>query len=141
MSKIENPVDVLEILKTELPKCFRRGDEKLPLAIGIHASVLKHFESDERFDAKTLKKAIGLYCIGGEYINSIAEGAPRIDIKGNPVSSVQKPEEEYALKVLTERKERKQQSEMRKKERQSKVDAADNKEISKNSEGETPGIG
>src|SRR5262245_4170708 len=125
MKKLDQYVDVLEILKTELPECFRRGDQKLPLAIGILESVLKHFENDERFDVMTLKKAVGLYCNGGQYISSLVEGAPRIDINGNVVSAVKKSEEEYALKTLAERQERKIQSEIRKKDRKCKVAIGD----------------
>ncbi len=107
MEKIDNYVEVLEILKKELPQCFKRGDEKLPLAVGILESVLKHFENDMRFDSLTLKKAIALYCKGTKYLSAVIEGAPRIDMNGKTVSRVEKIEEEYAFKILSERKARK----------------------------------
>jgi ProP effector len=104
MQKTEDYFEVMEILKNELPKCFRRGNAKLPLAIGIHESVLAHFKNDGRFDADTLKKAIRLYVKGTKYLTSIIEGTPRIDINGDPVSTVKKSDELFALKILTGRK-------------------------------------
>ncbi len=80
MKKIEDYLNAMEILKDELPQCFKRGDKKLPLAVGIHVSVLKHYQRDDRFDDAVLKKAVGLYCRGTKYLGSIIEGNQRIDI-------------------------------------------------------------
>ncbi len=96
--------EVLEILKDELTKCFIRGDGKLPLAVGIHEYVLKHFENDKRFDAETLKNSIRFYALGTKYLNGVIFDKPRIDITGNPVSKVTKAEQRYAKKILNIRK-------------------------------------
>lgn len=114
MQKIENHVEVMGILKNELSRCFKHGDEKSPLAIGIHESILKHFENDARFDAQTLLRAFSFYCKGTRYLKSIVEGASRIDINGNPVSSVKKSEASYALRILAARKAMKEKKEGRK---------------------------
>ncbi len=100
-------VEVLEILKDELPKCFIRGDGKLPLAVGIHEAVLKHFESDKRFDIDTLKNAIHFYVKGTKYLSCVIVDAPRIDIHGNPVSKITQIEQDYAQKILENRKNKK----------------------------------
>ena len=102
--KIDDYFEVMEILKTELPECFRRGDAKIPLAIGIHETVLKHYENDVRFDASTIINAIRIYCRGKKYISTIIEGSPRININGKAVSVVNPSEASHALKILASRK-------------------------------------
>lgn len=112
MKKIEDHIEAVEILKNELPECFKRGDKKLPLAVGIHASVLKHYRGDDRFDTAILKEAIHLYCKGTKYLSTITEGNRRIDIKGKSVSTVKKSDENYVLKVLSERKAKRKSKEI-----------------------------
>ncbi len=100
-------VEVLEILKDELPKCFIRGDGKLPLAVGIHEAVLKYFENDKRFDVETLKNAIRLYVVGTKYLSCVIVDASRIDITGKPVLKVTQIDHDYAQKILENRKNKK----------------------------------
>jgi ProP effector len=105
--KIDDYFEVMEILKTELPECFRRGNAKMPLVIGIHEAVIAHYENDARFDAATIINAIRFYCQGKKYINTIVEGAPRIDINGKAASAVTQSEASHALKILAARKPKK----------------------------------
>lgn len=99
-----NAVDTLEILKIELPACFKRGKDKSPIAIGIHESVINHYARDSRFDAETLKKAIALYVKGSKYLSKITSGKSRIDLRGKPVALVTQDEQNYASKTLKSRK-------------------------------------
>jgi ProP effector len=107
MQKIDNDVEVLKILKNELSACFKRGNEKLPLAIGIHESVITHYANDKRFDPRTLIKAIMFYCKGTKYLHSLIKGAARIDITGKTAGSVSESEALHAIKILASRKNRK----------------------------------
>ncbi len=100
-------VEVLEILKDKLPKCFIRGDGKLPLSVGIHEAVLKHFKNGIRFNVETLKNANRLYVVGTKYLSNVIADRARIDINGKPVSKVTQSEQDYTQKILENRKNKK----------------------------------
>ncbi|MBS0287993.1 MAG: ProQ/FinO family protein [Proteobacteria bacterium] len=91
---------VLEILKQELPLCFKRAGFKQPLKIDIHKDVLNYYRQDERFTPRTLSKAIGFYTKGKAYLKTLLEGADRIDLEGKTVDKVTKKQAEYAKKLL-----------------------------------------
>ncbi len=111
IKNIENYVETLEILKNELPKCFMRGDAKMPLALGIHKSLLVYFENDKRFDGELIQNAIRIYVKGTKYLRNVVFDVPRIDMNGKPVSKVTKAEQNYAEKILNSRKQKNQRTE------------------------------
>ena len=103
MSKLKDTFEVLEILKKELPQCFKRGHDKLPLALGIHKELIKHYSQDPRFSNLMLRRAFYYYCHGEAYLKNIKEGMLRINLKGEKVSKVTVLEQSYALTQLKKR--------------------------------------
>lgn len=75
-------------LKEEFPNCFKSGNEKLPLKIGIHLQLHFHYKDDSRFYPEDLQKGINAYASSPKYLAKIVEGAVRVDIDGNPVGRV-----------------------------------------------------
>jgi sRNA-binding protein len=99
-------IEALDALKNDLPRCFKRGNEKQPIAIGIHQDVLKHYANDARFSNITLKKAIQLYTFATVYLKKVKAGVPRINLLGKKMTAVTHEEEANAKKILQERKEK-----------------------------------
>jgi ProP effector len=99
-------IEALNAFKNDLPLCFKRGKEKLPIAIGIHHDVLAHYANDTRFSKTNLREALSLYTFATEYLKKIREGAPRINLLGKETTSVSKEEEENARTLLLTRREK-----------------------------------
>lgn len=104
---LKKAIVVLDVLKDELPACFRRGGNKQPLAPNIQESVIEHYAADSRFNKDILKKALALYVNGTKYLKSVISGHSRIDLEGNVVSKITKVEREYAKNFLESRKKNK----------------------------------
>ena len=88
----ENPVDpvVLTIgrLQKLFPKAFPKNPApKLPLKIGIHKELLGK-ASEIGLEEAAITEAVKTWCRGTRYWASIVEGAPRIDLEGNPAGEV-----------------------------------------------------
>lgn len=88
----ENPVDpvVLTIgrLQRLFPKAFPKNPApKLPLKIGIHKELLAK-ASEIKLEEAAITEAVKTWCRGTRYWASIVEGAPRIDLEGNPAGEV-----------------------------------------------------
>ncbi len=99
-------IEALNVLKAELPLCFKHGKEKLPIAVGIHHDVLSHYANDKRFSKTNLRKAINLYTSGTVYLGKITVGIPRIDLLGKETTRVTKEEAQNARALLLEKRER-----------------------------------
>ena len=88
----DNPVDpvVLTIgrLQRLFPKAFPKNPApKLPLKIGIHKELLGK-ASEIGLEEAAITVAVKTWCRGTRYWASIVEGAPRIDLEGNPAGEV-----------------------------------------------------
>ncbi len=101
---LKKEIEVLELLKKELPACFKRGGKKQPLAPSIQEAVIKYYANDLRFNKETLKTAIALYVNGTKYLKCVVSGHSRIDLKGNATSKITKVEREYVKNILETRK-------------------------------------
>lgn len=88
----ENPVDpvVLTIgrLQKNFPKAFPKNPApKLPLKIGIHQELLAKAK-ELGLEEAAITDAVKTWCRGTRYWASIVEGAPRVDLEGNPAGEV-----------------------------------------------------
>lgn len=95
-----------ELLKQELSQCFKSGDQKQPLKVGIHMQLHFHYKDDPRFEPQHLQSALNSYAWTPAYLAKIVEGAVRIDLHGNPVGQVTAEDEAHAkskLKILEEK--------------------------------------
>ena len=111
--KINRP-RMKELLIQELPNCFKKGEQKQPLCIGIHLQVHSHYKDDARFEPKTLQTGINKYCCGEKYLKTIIEGASRIDIDGHPVGIVTAEEAAFAQGKLQHHEEQRKKKELEK---------------------------
>lgn len=98
-----------DLLIQELPQCFKKGDQKQPLCIGIHIQVHSHYKDDDRFEPKALQDGLNRYFNGIKYLKKIIEGVPRIDIHGQQVGIVTANEAAYARDRLQLEEQRKEQ--------------------------------
>lgn len=89
-----------ELLKQELPQCFKSGDKKQPLKVGIHLQLHFHYKDDPRFEPQDLQKGLNSYASTPAYLVKIVEGAIRIDLHGNPVGQVTADDEAFAKRRL-----------------------------------------
>lgn len=89
-----------ELLVQEFPNCFKKGDAKQPLCIGIHIQVHAHYKDDARFEPSLIQQGLNKYCFSPKYIKKIITGTPRINIHGAPTNIVTAEEESYAKKKL-----------------------------------------
>jgi ProP effector len=93
-------IEALASLKSELSRCFKSGNQKMPIAVGIHHDVFAHFEKDTRFSRRNLRDAIGLYTSGKVYLGKIVTGTSRINLFGKETTKVTIAEEENAKAKL-----------------------------------------
>lgn len=106
-----------DALKQEFPNCFKSGNEKLPLKIGIHLQVHFHFKDDSRFDPKLIQQGLNSYFSSPKYLAKIIEGASRFDINGNPAELITAKEAAYAknkLEILENLWQQKRESKQKK---------------------------
>jgi ProP effector len=77
---------VLERLIVQFPECFKPPDQTpRPLKIGIHLDVAAALPDVSRNDQDL---AFGIYVRTKAYHATLVEGAPRIDLNGDPAGAV-----------------------------------------------------
>ncbi len=103
MTSQHKPTEILKIFKEELPECFKKGNEKIPLMQGIHHEVIAHYKNDLRFDNAAIRHAIRFYVSSTVYLRKVVEGTPRINFKGKPIGTVSASEEHNAKIQLAKR--------------------------------------
>jgi ProP effector len=94
---------VIALLAELYPKCFsvyegRRRPLKLKIHLDIQAAL------DGAVTPAELSRALGAYCANSAYLHSSREGAPRIDLDGNPAGVVTAEEAQGAKARLAARK-------------------------------------
>lgn len=98
--KNEKVQQMKNVLKQDFPNCFKSGNEKLPLKIGIHLQIHFHYKDDPRFEPQLIQKGLNSYASSPKYLAKIVEGAHRVDIHGNPAGQVTAEEATHASKML-----------------------------------------
>jgi ProP effector len=89
-----------EVLVSLFPEAFRpKGAIKVPLKLGIHLDLLTR--TDLAF--WRVRCALIDYTSGYKYLTQIVEGAPRIDLDGNPAGAVTAKEAAHARELLEAR--------------------------------------
>lgn len=80
------------------PQTFMpKGAEKPPLKIGIDLDLISHFPD---LDPRCIGRALSDYAGGPTYKRNVIEGAPRLDLDGNPTDTVSTIAAEHAKKRL-----------------------------------------
>jgi ProP effector len=101
----------IELLAETFPKAFSIWQRRRkPLKLGIHNDVLTAL--DGAITAKELSAAMRVYCGNWHYLKACKEGAPRIDLAGEPCGSVSAKEAADAnQRLAAQRDRRKRQQE------------------------------
>lgn len=113
----ERPNAVIDRLCATYP-VFR---DRLPLAIGIHKSIV---ERQPDVDRRALRAALATYVGSTRYLKSIAQGERRFDLDGNPAGEITAEQREQAASTLRERFRKaadRRRSEEEQRERQEKL--------------------
>ncbi|WP_175939198.1 ProQ/FinO family protein [Caballeronia sp. BCC1704] len=85
---VDPVVHTIGKLQKRFPKAFPRNPApKVALKVGILNDLLAQ-RADLSLSERELKDAIKLWCRGNRYWNSLVEGAPRVDLTGNPTGQV-----------------------------------------------------
>lgn len=104
----------VELLASHYPEAFDSSSPK-PLKIGIQEDLI----ADEKVSRGKIKRALATYVRNPRYLQSIVEGADRIDLQGVSAGKVSADEESHAKATLAEYKQRRieRQKEQRKAQR------------------------
>lgn len=102
------------LLVGEYPAAFS-SDEPKPLKIGIQEDLV----SEEKVSRGKIKRALATYVRNPRYLQSLVEGADRVDLQGESAGKVTAEEEAHAKAKLDEYKQRRieRQKEQRKAQR------------------------
>lgn len=110
--------ELLERLRADFP-VFR---DYLPLALGIHKTLM---ERQPDLDKNQVRQALHLHTSGNRYLKALVEGAPRLDLDGNPSGAVTAEQQTQAVTTLKERfrkQAEKRRAEEEEKQRQEKAE-------------------
>ena len=104
----------VELLETNYPKAFNAAEPK-PLKIGIQEDLV----ADDKVSRGKIKRALATYVRNPRYLQSIVEGADRVDLNGDASGTVNESEAGHAKAKLAEYKQRRveRQKEQRKQQR------------------------
>jgi ProP effector len=85
------------LLCRRFPACFKpRGMTKRPLKIGITDDIV----AATGFPSDTVKAAVADYCSGPLYLRGLVAGAIRVDLRGEPCSTVSPKDAAHARRRL-----------------------------------------
>jgi ProP effector len=82
---MQNPIQVLGILRRTFPSCFGRKRRR-PLKIGIHSDVAETLGTLVTPDE--IEAALARYTRAQSYLKCLRTGAPRIDLLGRAAGEV-----------------------------------------------------
>lgn len=95
-SKSPRRNELLDRLRAEFP-IFR---DYQPLALGIHKALVERIPE---LDKAQVRNALHLHTGATRYLKSLVEGAPRLDLDGNPAGAVTAEQQTQAVTTLKER--------------------------------------
>lgn len=86
--QVDPAVHTIGKLQKRFPNAFPKNPApKVPLKVGILHDLLAQ-KADLSLSEQELKDAIKVWCRGTRYWSSLVEGAPRVDLAGNPTGQV-----------------------------------------------------
>lgn len=102
-SHYDNVKEALEMLIKLFPKAFSK-DQVRPLKIGIFNDIKARVVDVKDLSITKVRAALRVYTTRPEYLQSIVEGAKRIDLDGNEVDTVTKEHQEYSTDLTEQLK-------------------------------------
>jgi sRNA-binding protein len=103
-NKERKGLEVCEILKRELPLCFKTNRPKQPLKLDIYQDLLDYYSNETRFTSQDLSRAVKIYLSSQDYLASLVAGAERLDIWGRAAGRVTASQAKRAQWLLNARK-------------------------------------
>lgn len=102
----KDKIQIIDWLIEHFPNAFfKKGNQVKPLKIGIFDDIIDFYERMDSppFSKKSLREALSYYSASPAYLNCQKSGAPRIDIYGIEVDTVNEEQAKYAHQRYTER--------------------------------------
>lgn len=90
----------VELLKAYFPECFKEMNEVKPLKVGIKQDLVKRLSTLENVvteDKACMVKSLAYYVNTASYHRSVAVGAMRVDLDGQPAGEVTAEEAKYSV--------------------------------------------
>lgn len=100
--KISNSKEALAFLTERFPACFSLQGEAKPLKIGIFQDLAERLTEDDGVSKTLLRSSLRHYTNSWRYLQSVKEGAQRVDLDGNEVAVIEKEHAEHAKTQLDE---------------------------------------
>ncbi|NTS76066.1 RNA chaperone ProQ [Catenovulum sp. SM1970] len=104
-NKIKDLNLVINYLAEQFPECFTEKGDAKPLKIGIFKDLVERLNDDEKVSRTVLRSALRRYTSSWRYLESIKEGASRVDLDGNAVAELEKEHIEHAQEELAKSKQ------------------------------------
>lgn len=106
-SKFKTSKEIINYLAATFPHCFSTKGEAKPLKIGIFYDLVERLGGSNNHISKVkLRAALRTYTQSWRYLQSIKEGARRVDLDGLPSDSLTPEHIIHAQTLLKEGKER-----------------------------------
>ena len=93
------PSDILKAVRAQIPVL---ASPRRPLAIGIGPALISRIAELTGVEPRLAGFAVSFHCRTAGYLRGTREGAPRVDLDGNPVGTVTAEEAAYAAQRLAE---------------------------------------
>ncbi|NCP63085.1 MAG: RNA chaperone ProQ [Paraglaciecola sp.] len=100
--KISNSKEALAFLTERFPACFSLQGDAKPLKIGIFHDLAERLTEEDGVSKTLLRSSLRHYTNSWRYLQSVKEGAQRVDLDGNEVAVVEKEHAEHAKTQLDE---------------------------------------
>jgi ProP effector len=110
----------LQLLMETYPQAFDRSNVR-PLKIGIQDDLI----ADEKVAKNKIKRALASYVRAPQYFRSMTEGAPRVNLQGEPSGEVTAEEAEHAKEQLKEFHQRRRELQREREKQQREQEKAD----------------
>ncbi|WP_111978503.1 RNA chaperone ProQ [Algibacillus agarilyticus] len=106
VEKIKETNAVIAYLAEQFPNCFSVKGNAKPIKIGIFKDLAEEVDKEGKVSRTILRTALRKYTSSWRYLDSIKEGAMRVDIQGNEVEAIEAEHVEHAKTTLTESKKK-----------------------------------
>jgi ProP effector len=104
IQKITDSKAVIALLTELFPHTFSVKGPAKPLKIGIFQDLAERLKDDERVSKTTLRGTLRHYTNAWRYLESIKEGAHRVDLDGNPEAVIEAEHAQFAAQQLADSK-------------------------------------
>jgi ProP effector len=100
--KISNSKEALAFLTERFPACFSLQGDAKPLKIGIFQDLAERLTEEDGLSKTLLRSSLRHYTNSWRYLQSVKEGAQRVDLDGNEVAVIEKEHADHAKTQLDE---------------------------------------